>query len=104
MKQSLDALFTELTREDRLKNLDANAWTSRAAYYLGEINAVHPFREGNGRTRREFIRELALLAGYRLVWKNQHPERMIRASQLSFVRRDYSELAQILAEAIRVNG
>jgi hypothetical protein len=32
----------------------------RAAYYMGEFNAVYPFRDGNGRTQREFIRQLAL--------------------------------------------
>jgi cell filamentation protein len=33
-------------------------FASRSAYYLGEINAIHPFSEGNGRMQREFIREL----------------------------------------------
>jgi len=28
---------------------------------MAELNAIHPFREGNGRTVREFIRLLALL-------------------------------------------
>lgn len=28
------------------------------AYYYGELNAIHPFREGNGRVSREFLREV----------------------------------------------
>jgi cell filamentation protein len=43
---------------------------SRLAGYLAElldnINYLHPFREGNGRTQREFIRVLALEKGYTL--------------------------------------
>jgi fido (protein-threonine AMPylation protein) len=34
-------------------------FTERLTYYLGEINAIHPFREGNGRAQRAFFRQLA---------------------------------------------
>ena len=33
---------------------------------LDNINELHPFREGNGRTQREFLRTLALEKGYTL--------------------------------------
>ena len=36
------------------------------ATLLDSINYLHPFREGNGRTQREFIRVLALEKGYTL--------------------------------------
>jgi len=36
------------------------------ANLLDSINYLHPFREGNGRTQREFIRVLALEKGYAL--------------------------------------
>ena len=39
----------------------------RLAYYLSEINVMHPFREGNDRSQRMFIEYLALIAGYRYV-------------------------------------
>lgn len=38
------------------------------AYFYGELNALHPFREGNGRTQRAFWRQLAAAAGYHLDW------------------------------------
>jgi fido (protein-threonine AMPylation protein) len=31
-----------------LKDLDAEAFARRAGYYLGELNAIHPFRVGTG--------------------------------------------------------
>jgi cell filamentation protein len=44
------------------------------AYYHAEINEVHPFREGNGRALRAFLRQLAREAGYRLDWTVVSPE------------------------------
>ncbi len=45
-----------LDAEQHLCGLDVDAFSQRAGHYLGEINAVHPFREGNGRAQQEFIR------------------------------------------------
>lgn len=43
----MDSLFAELERERWLAELSAESFLERAAYYVCEINAVHPFREGN---------------------------------------------------------
>ena len=59
----LDTLCGELKREGHLSGCSLERFATRAAYYFGEINAVHPFREGNGRTQREFIKELAVCNG-----------------------------------------
>jgi cell filamentation protein len=100
LKPALDTLFRELGRENLLYSLRMPAWARRAAYYLGEINAIHPFREGNGRAQREFIRELAVAGGHLLVWRPIGPSRMIEASQRSFLRKDYSGLEEILLESL----
>jgi cell filamentation protein len=43
-------VFRELHGEDCLRGLRRDAFVGRLAhYYLGEVNALHPFREGNGR-------------------------------------------------------
>jgi cell filamentation protein len=39
--------------------------TKQLADILDNLNYMHPFREGNGRTQREAIRSLALTKGYR---------------------------------------
>ena len=44
--------FTDLSKKEMAKKL---------AYYMSELNVLHPFREGNGRTIREFIRQLAFV-------------------------------------------
>ncbi|MBQ3013862.1 MAG: Fic family protein [Clostridia bacterium] len=54
------------------------------AYYLGEINVIHPFREGNGRTQRLFIEYLAGVAGYGIDFSEISPREMIIASAEAF--------------------
>jgi len=73
-------LFQALQKEKCLQGLDIDQFSNRAAYYLGEINMLHPFREGNGRTQREFMRELALVAGWELNLDVVPKEMMLRAS------------------------
>lgn len=65
----LTKVFEELALEQYLKNLPRSLFIERLAYFLSELNALHPFREGNGRTVREFARQLAANAGYRLDWE-----------------------------------
>ncbi len=70
------------------------------AYYFSEVNALHPFREGNGRCQREFARTLALNAGYVINFANVNSEEMLKASEDSFLC-DYKEMEQIFARCIR---
>ena len=61
-----DEIFAELLDEKHLKSLKRTAFIERMAYYMGEVNALHPFREGNGRAQRIFFTQLAREAGYNL--------------------------------------
>jgi cell filamentation protein len=73
-------LFGLLAKERYLQGLDAELFSQRAGHYLGEINVLHPFREGNGRTQREFIGQLAQAAGHRVDWSGISQEYMTQAS------------------------
>jgi len=97
---SLEKLFTDLRLENHLKSLDRETFATRAVHYLGELNAVHPFREGNGRTQREFIRQLALTAGHPLSWKNITKEENDEASRISFATGNTAGLAAILHKCL----
>jgi cell filamentation protein len=96
---SLDKTFAELKRELHLVDWDSDRFALRGAYYLGEINAVHPFREGNGRAQREFIRELGLHSGLMIDWRQISREEMIEASRRS-LRIDNAGLEQLLRKAL----
>ena len=94
-------IFERLKAEEYLLGLDTGQFAKRTAYYLGQINALHPFREGNGRAQREFIRQLARKAGYDLSWSRIafQQERMIDAS-LRSMHIDDGELETLIREAL----
>jgi cell filamentation protein len=96
IESSLNTIFEAIRSENHLKNLDPGNFALRAGHYLGEINAVHPFREGNGRTQREFIRTLALAASHRLIWTNLAQEENNHASRISYATGDNSLLAALI--------
>lgn len=60
------SIFHKLEKDNYLKGLSQNQFCKKAAILFGDINALHPFREGNGRIQREFIYHLAKNAGYEL--------------------------------------
>ncbi|MBU9673235.1 Fic family protein [Planococcus sp. CP5-4] len=100
LARQLKQLFDELAEEAYLKDLGKDVFIVRLAHYLAELNALHPFREGNGRTVREFARQLALNAGYRLDWaKIEEPAHIINAFVDSF-NKDNERLEALLGEII----
>jgi cell filamentation protein len=88
-------LFRQLAKEQYLRTLDAQAFSLRAGFYLGEINVLHPFREGNGRSQREFIAQLAFAAGHRIDWSGIDQKTMVSASIAAYSG-DSSYLAHII--------
>ncbi len=100
---SLETLFAALKSENYLKALDPDTFARRAGHYLGEINAIHPFREGNGRTQREFLRCLALQAAHPLTWAALTPEENNEASRISFATGDSTLLAALIHKRLIPN-
>ncbi len=99
IEPQLIALFDKLKREDHLKNCASIQEASkRLSYYLGEINVIHPFREGNGRTQRLFIETLADNAGYILDFSQISEDEMLEASALSY-EKDYSLMDKLMLKA-----
>ena len=95
-----ELIFERLAAAQYLAGLDADAFSSRVAYFLGEINALHPFREGNGRAQREFISHLAQANGYYIAWEKVIPSELLQASIESF-KGDLSKLSAILKQNLQ---
>ena len=92
----MSALFAELGREDWLSGLGAGPFTERAAYYACEINAVHPFREGNGRAIRFYLDVLsARTRGDIFDWTLAGEEEYLRACVAGFGG-DYGPMIAVL--------
>jgi len=69
----------KLNKENNLQDLDKQIFSERAAYYLGELNVLHPFRDGNGRTLRFFITQLARQNGWQIRWQHISSEEIVNA-------------------------
>ena len=68
------------------------------------LNALHPFREGNGRTQREFARTLCLDCGYSFDISCTSHKEMLTASILSFNKGDNSGFKHIFSKAVEPLG
>jgi cell filamentation protein len=75
-------------------------FVGRLAYYLGEVNALHPFREGNGRAQRAFFGQLARDAGFTLAWQRLDPVRNVEASAAT-MRGDPEPIRKMLDALVR---
>lgn len=70
--------------KDHLLGLSPEQFAEQAAHVMAEVNAVHPFREGNGRAQREFINHLAVNAGYLVAWEDAPVDAILATTIRSF--------------------
>lgn len=70
VRERLDTMFAKLAQRGHLTTLEWDDYVIGFAGLYGELNAIHPFREGNGRTQRAFLRQLAGHAGYGIAWNS----------------------------------
>jgi cell filamentation protein len=100
IEPSAAGIFSELRDEKFLQSLERDAFVARLAYYLGEVNAIHPFREGNGRTQRAFFEQLASDAGFTLAWQHLDAARNI-ATSVAIMRGDAAPMRRMLDELVQ---
>ncbi len=98
IESELDRLLMKLKDEDFLGGLNKEDLAKKLAYYMSELNVLHPFREGNGRTIREFIRELAYKNKYIIDYSKTDSEEMLDAMMKSVI--DETELAKLIYECL----
>ena len=94
-----DNIFGKLRNEKWLRGLSREEFINRLAYYMAEINTLHPFREGNGRTQRVFFAELARRAHYEINFGNVKPRELLEADIAAY-EKEYEPLIQLLDEKI----
>ena len=100
IEPSATEIFRQLRKENFLRGLDRDTFIDRLTYFLGEVNAVHPFREGNGRTQRAFSEQLADDAGFPLAWQRLDADRNIAASA-AIMRGDAAPMRKMLDELVQ---
>ena len=94
IEEQCNILLERLQKENTLQGLNKRAFVGRLSFYMAELNVLHPFREGNGRTIREFIRQLALKNGYTLNLTKVDAKTILEACMISVV--DLNPLEDLL--------
>lgn len=96
----LDIIATEVRDRGHLRGLEPTAFAAQAALIYNGLNTTHAFREGNGRTQRAWLSDLAELAGYSFDWSAVEGYRNDRASLLAR-EGDLDPLRQMFAAIVR---
>ncbi len=68
IEPSFAQLAQRIEAQDGLRGLDPATFAERAAEVYNDVNTIHAFREGNGRSQRVWMDDLARGAGYELEW------------------------------------
>ena len=83
ISDNIKDIFKKINIE-KMKTMKFNELISFISEIMTDLNVLHPFREGNGRATREFIREILLELGYKI----------------NFFEIDYDEIVEVSKEAV----
>jgi cell filamentation protein len=93
--REMRSLFDRLKYDQYLRELADHDFVGQAAHFLATLNAIHPFRDGNGRTQLAFLALLATKAGHQLALTRLRP-RMFRAAMVTSFHGDEAPLRREL--------
>jgi cell filamentation protein len=93
------SLFAGLSRDRFFSGLTRTEFARGAARFLAQLNAIHPFREGNGRTQLTYLTLLASHAGHPLALERLVPNVVLPAMIASF-KGDEAPLASLIVALI----
>jgi len=84
------ARLRRLQADNFFKNLSSKEFAKRAAVVIGDVNHVHPFGEGNGRTQLQYLKQLSERAGHAidLTLSRSHTDRGFEARECWSIHRD----------------
>ncbi len=97
IEDNIDYVFNKI-KIDELKKLSFDELIKKLSEIMTDLNVLHPFREGNGRTTREFVRELLNELGYDIKWFKIDYNDILNASIKAVV--DDSEQIELLKKSI----
>ena len=99
IRSEADRIFAKLRQERLLQELPQPVLLDRLSWYIGELNVLHPFREGNGRALRAFFRELLLRQGLWLRFEKLDPDEWLQASIAAYAG-DLSKMKALLSRIL----
>ncbi|EJF86813.1 BID domain-containing T4SS effector [Candidatus Bartonella washoeensis] len=98
VEEGLNKLDQTLAAKNNLQGLTREEFTHEAAEIFASLNYMHPFREGNGRTQRVFLENLAKAAGHKLEFSLVTKERMLLASVAAIENGDLEPMRHLFED------
>lgn len=95
---NIKAIMNKINLED-LKKLNFDELVVFISSIMTDLNVLHAFREGNGRTTREFIRELLEDLGYEINFFKIDYDDIVMVSKLAVI--DETEQIKLLKKSIK---
>lgn len=110
-----DSVAEQVHSRDLLRGLDSDSFAREAAGVYDKVNTIHAFREGNGRTQREWMNDLARAAGHEIRWSlvsgqtNDHasqqaregdPRALVEMFRMAVGRRSAAEAAAVAVAVV----
>jgi cell filamentation protein len=92
-----------LAAADFLKGLTSAAFARQAGVIVGDVKHVHPFREGNGRTQLQYLKQLAENAGHAIALDLLNGPKWVAASRAAH-RGEYDPVGKEIAAALLPRG
>jgi len=94
-----EKLLTSLAKANWFQGMDRAQLVTASAELFGDLNVVHPFREGNGRTQRILFEHIIVNAGYEISWWAVDAEEWTQAN-IDAVVCDYRALREVFERCV----
>ena len=96
----MERRFAAIRAEYNLRGLRPGQFAARAAEHMNELNAIHPFLDGNGRAQRAFLEIFAKQVGHRIDLARIDARAWHEASIAGYYRQDHTPMCQLIAGAL----
>ncbi len=99
IKPEADKLFQALEQQDWLSRTSREQLIHHIAEFCGDLNMIHPFREGNGRVMRLWCDFIIINAGFEVNWEIIETDLWLKAS-IDSVTCDFQAMQAVFNQCI----
>lgn len=92
-------LFHSLEQANWFVDLDRSSLVAKIAQFYGDVNVIHPFREGNGRAQRLLFEHIIINAGFEIDWWPVDEAEWLQAN-IAAVACDYQQMTELFERCI----
>ncbi|WP_374456999.1 Fic/DOC family protein [Nocardioides sp.] len=103
IERPLEHVWQRVAETDKLRSIEADELPHEVAYLYDYVNFAHPFREGNGRTQREFFDQLLSESGRGINWQLIEKDDLHTACHVARNDQDLEPMERLFATMLNGN-